>query len=405
LALITKKIKVLSVRLYSKEVGILEEYQGKMRFQYRKDAHKPLSISLPIREEVYTEKQCKAYFGGLLPENPATRKALGVRYKINENNDFALLAAIGHDCAGAVSFHTVDEPEREQTFIPLQGELISDEELEKQIKDLPVRPYLGRRLSLAGVQEKTPICVINGKMALPVEGSPTTHILKPLLSRFKQSVANEYICLKAAMATGISVPPVEIRQAGSIEFFLIKRFDRIEQNNEIMRLHHEDFAQALGVRADNKYEVTFKDCLKVLSLTNRPALEKMKFISMAVFNYLIGNCDAHGKNFSLLHMDNGILLAPFYDVLCTNVYDLEHTMAMKIGKTRYIEEVTLRDWESFSRQLDVNPALTLEELKRQLNTLPEELEKVVKELQASIGDEILEFVLKNRENTRKRLKL
>jgi serine/threonine-protein kinase HipA len=360
---------------------------------------------LPIREEVYTEKQCKAYFGGLLPENPATRKALGVRYKINENNDFALLAAIGHDCAGAVSFHTVDEPEREQTFIPLQGELISDEELEKQIKDLPVRPYLGRRLSLAGVQEKTPICVINGKMALPVEGSPTTHILKPLLSRFKQSVANEYICLKAAMATGISVPPVEIRQAGSIEFFLIKRFDRIEQNNEIMRLHHEDFAQALGVRADNKYEVTFKDCLKVLSLTNRPALEKMKFISMAVFNYLIGNCDAHGKNFSLLHMDNGILLAPFYDVLCTNVYDLEHTMAMKIGKTRYIEEVTLRDWESFSRQLDVNPALTLEELKRQLNTLPEELEKVVKELQASIGDEILEFVLKNRENTRKRLKL
>lgn len=400
-----KALKKLSVRLYGKEVGILEEYQGKMRFKYNQNTFKPLSLSLPIREEIYTEKQCKAYFGGLLPENTEIRKALALRYKINANNDFALLAAIGHDCAGAVSFHRVDDPEIEQAFIPLKGEVVSDEELERLIKELPVNPYLGRRLSLAGVQEKTPICVIDGKIALPLEESPTTHILKPPIPRFKQSVSNEYICLKAAEAIGLSVPQIEIRWAGNIEFFLIKRFDRIEKNNTIMRLHHEDFTQALGIYTDKKYDVTFKDCLKVLNQTTQPAKEKIKFINLAIFNYLIGNCDAHGKNFSLVYMDNSIFLAPLYDILCTNIYDLDHTMAMNIGKVKYIKETTLNDWGKFSDSLEVNLSITLEILEKQLSILPEELEKIVFKTKAEVGNAILDFVRKNCTNTKKRLKL
>lgn len=400
----TRSVKKLSVRLHGKKAGILQEISGKMRFQYNKNARIPLSLSLPVREEVYPEKLCKAYFSGLLPENDSIRKALALKYKISEKNDFALLAAIGHDCAGAVSFHSIDEPEVEQVFIPLKGEFVTDDQLEKLIEDLPVRPYLGRRLSLAGVQEKTPICVIDGKMAIPLEGSPTTHILKPSLPHFKDSVANEYICLTVAGLIGLQVPAVEIRTAGKIEYFLIKRFDRFEKNNEIKRLHHEDFAQALGVWVDKKYQVTFKDCLTVLKQTATPAAEKMKFLSLALFNYLIGNCDAHGKNFSLLHHDEGSFLAPVYDVLCTKVYDLDHTMAMKIGKARYIENVTKRDWHIFSEHLEISPDLTFEELERQMTILPEKLDTLVKQTNASIGMEILEFVVKNCENTKKRLK-
>lgn len=398
-----KEIKSLSVRLNGKEVGILQEHGGKMRFKYNKNVQLPLSLSLPIREEAYPEKECKAYFGGLLPENEETRKTLSIKYKINEHNDFALLAAIGFDCAGAVSFHQLDEPQSINDFIPLKGEFVSDAELEKHIKELPIKPYLGRRLSLAGAQEKTPICVINGKIALPIDGSPTTHILKPPVKRFKQSVSNEYICMETARSIGLSVPKVEIRHAGSTEFFLIERFDRIVKDDEIMRLQHEDFTQALGIWAGDKYNVTFKDCLQVLNQMTRPAYEKKRFISLVIFNYLIGNCDAHGKNFSLLHLNNGLVLSPVYDLLCTSVYDIDNDMAMKIGKAKYISEVSLRDWQIFSTHLDVAPSLITEELKRQIMFLPKALEEKVKEANAEIGYEILDFVVNNCQKTIKRL--
>jgi serine/threonine-protein kinase HipA len=400
----TKTGKYLSVRLHGKEVGVLEEIRGKMRFQYSPFSKRPLSFSLPIQKEFFTHKHCQAYFGGLLPENQEIRKTLGRHYQINAHNDFALLAAIGHDCAGAVSFHGMDEPAAEELFIPLKGEVLSEKELEKHINELPIKPYLGRRLSLAGVQEKTPICVIDGKIALPIAGSPTTHILKPPLTRFKQSVANEYICLKTASAIGLTVPNVEIRKAESIEYFLIRRFDRLERNNQIMRLHHEDFAQALAVAADKKYDITFKDCLKVIGQTKNPALEKMKFMALAIFNCLIGNDDAHGKNYSILHLDNGSVLAPVYDVLCTNVYDLDHTMAMKIGKAKYISQVTLNDWKMFSAALAMKSALVLEELERQIDLVPKELEKIVRETNRDIGYDILNFVQKNCEKLQKSLK-
>ena len=399
----TREIKKLSVRLYGKEVGILEEYKGKMRFKYNHDAQIPLSLSLPVIKEVYPEKICKAYFGGLLPEHEETRKTLAIKYKISENNDFALLAAIGHDCAGAVTFHELNEPQVLQEFVEVKGEFLTDEELWKHIKDLPVKPYLGRRMSLAGAQEKTPVCVIDNKIALPLDGSPTTHILKPPVRRFEQSVANEYICMETARLIGLNVPKTEIRYALDTEFFLIQRYDRVEKNGKIMRLQQEDFTQALGVWVDNKYKVTFRDCFRVLNQTSRPALDKMNFISRVILNYLIGNCDAHGKNFSLVYTGNSIIFSPAYDILCTSVYDLDNTMAMKIGKAKYIQEVTQKDWQIFAKDLEVAPSLAIEELQRQINVLPDMLEQIVNKTNAEIGHKILDFVIKNCESSNKRL--
>lgn len=399
-----KKLKKLSVRLYGKEVGILEERAGKMRFRYNTGVTTAISLSLPIIEEVYPERACKAYFGGLLPENHQIRKALGIRYKINPNNDFALLAAIGNDCAGAVSFYPVETPETSYSYLPLKGDLISEEELEEHLKNLPTKPYMGRRLSLAGVQEKTPISMIDGKFVLPSDESPTTHIIKPPLERFPETVINEYICLKTGAELGFSAPRVEIKQAGKTFFFLIERFDRIVKDNKIKRLHHEDFTQALGIKAEDKYNVTFRDCASLLRHTTQPAKEKLTFLSYVIYNYLIGNCDAHGKNFSLLYLENGTFLAPLYDVLCTMVYDLEHEMSMKIGKAKYIEDVTRKDWALFAEQLEIAPSLVFKELQGQMNRLPNQLSLSIKGLNAEIGDSILDFVKKNCDRTQKKLK-
>ena len=127
----------LSVRLNGIEVGTLSLVNGKMEFLYNDDADFPISLSLPLSKEPYKEKICRAYFGGLLPENPNMRELLAKKYKININNDFKLLEAIGRDCAGAISFYQKSEPELEENFIKIKGRILSDNELKKLIEELP----------------------------------------------------------------------------------------------------------------------------------------------------------------------------------------------------------------------------------------------------------------------------
>lgn len=232
-----------------------------MRFKYNPDVKMPLSLSLPVRDAVYTEKDCKGYFGGLLPESFETRKVIAMQHKISANNDFSLLAAIGRDCAGAVSFHSLDEPEHDEDTLLIDGDVLSDKELEDHILSLPKKPLsLGCKLSLAGVQEKTAVVLMNGKIALTKDGNPTTHILKPSIKGFKQSIANEYICMRTARECGLPIPEVSMLKVNNTEFFLIERYDRVINGNKIKRLQQEDFTQALGIWAIDKYDVTFKDC-------------------------------------------------------------------------------------------------------------------------------------------------
>ena len=196
--------KSLSVRLHGKEVGILSLVDGKMEFLYNKGAENPISLSLPIQEAPFKEKACRAFFGGLLPENLNMREVLAKKFNININDDFKLLEAIGHDCAGAISFHTLNEPINEDAIYKLSGTVLTSEDLKKLIEELPYRPYMGKRLSLAGAQEKTAICVYEDKFILPDDNVPTTHILKTALPKYIQSIQNEYICMKAAKKIGLN---------------------------------------------------------------------------------------------------------------------------------------------------------------------------------------------------------
>ena len=394
--------KQLSVRLNGIEVGILSLVNGKMEFVYNENATQPISLSLPIQKEPFKEKLCRSFFGGLLPENPNIRDLLAKKYNININNDFKLLEEIGRDCAGAISFHKIDEPQKLQQFVKVEGNILSLEELKKYIKELPYRPYLGKRLSLAGAQEKTAVCVIDGKIALPNDDIPTTHILKTALPKYIQSIQNEYICMKAAKEIGLDVANVEIRKIDDLEFLLVERFDReiekFKDNNaeqdclKLGRILQEDFAQSLGVQARDKYKVTFKDCLQVLNKTISPAIAKNKFVKYVIFNYLIGNTDAHAKNFSVFLYENGTTLTPAYDLLCSSVYDCDQRIAMKIGKAKYYSDVTDEDWELFAKDLEISPKLVKSELERQKRLLPDIIKQLANELNCEIGYQILNYV-------------
>ena len=385
--------KELSVRLHGLQVGVLRLVNGKMEFTYDENAQKPISLSLPLQKEPFKEKVCRAFFGGLLPENPNMRELLAKKYNINVNDDFKLLKEIGRDCAGALSFHEMTEPQKSYQMLKIEGSILSDEELTKYLEELPYRPYLGKRLSLAGAQEKTAVCVINGKIALPNDDIPTTHIIKTALPKYVQSIQNEYICMKAAKEIGLEVAEVEIRKVGEIEFLLVERFDRKYSNNlECERILQEDFVQSLGVQARDKYKVTFKDCLKVLNQTATPANSKLRFVRQVIFNYLIGNTDAHAKNFSVYLTNDGITLTPAYDLLCSSIYDCDQRIAMKIGKARYYSDVTEKDWENFAQDLDISHKLVQAELERQKDYLPKIVEKLAKELDCEVGVRILSYV-------------
>ena len=387
--------KELSVRLNGIEVGTLSLIDGKMEFQYNDKTEYQISLSLPLSKEPYKEKVCRAYFGGLLPENPNMRDLLSKKYKININDDFKLLEAIGRDCAGAISFHDKTEPEKAEDFVDIRGKVLSDPELKQHIEELPYKPYMGNRISLAGAQEKTAVCLIDGKIAIPEEDVPTTHIIKTALPKYAQSIQNEFICMKLAKEIDINVPDVEIRNIDGLEFLLIKRFDREVQNGKIRRILQEDFAQSLGVQSRDKYDVTVKDCLWVLNQTSEPAKAKMEFVKRVVFNYLIGNTDAHSKNFSISFNNGKIGFTPAYDLLCSSVYDCDQRIAMKIGKEKYYKDIKESNWELFAQDIDISPKIVKAELERQKSLIEPALKEILKEHSCEIGNKIMEYVQGN----------
>jgi serine/threonine-protein kinase HipA len=352
----------LSVRLYGKHIGLLTQDQnGKMSFQYAPIAKTSLTLSMPIREEPYSQDACEAYFGGLLPEGEPARLAIGKNFGINSKNTFSLLKAIGHDCAGAVSLHEVDEPEEESELLPLAGRVLKVTALAQHIRELPSKPLFigadGLRLSLAGVQDKAAVCLIGNEIALPEKGSPTTHILKPAISLFDSTVQNEYLCLRIAKRLGFEVPNVEMRKADNIPYLLIERYDRESVGDKLRRIHQEDFCQALGITTTYKYQKeggpSFKDCFDILKKTAQPAKSRSRLAEMVIFNYLVGNTDAHGKNFSLLHTTKGgIVLAPFYDILCASAYSkVTKNMAMEIGGEYQLSNIRAEHWKNFSKTI------------------------------------------------------
>lgn len=394
----------LNVYLNNDFVGILsKDNNGGICFQYDKKAKHQLSLALPIREELYLNKDCKGFFNGLLPESEHVRVAIGKKYGINPKNDFSLLKAIGYDCAGAVAFFE-NKPENLKEYYKIKGNILSNDELEQYIKNLPKKPLaLGsdKRLSLAGAQDKTAVVLINNKIAIPDDNIPSTHILKPAINGYKETIENEYLCLKVAEKLGIQIPNIQIGNANNTKYFLIERYDRTIKNNQIKRIHQEDFCQASNIPSAYKYQseggVDFKRCIEILKKTTKPAVSIKKFVELMIFNYLISNNDAHGKNFSILHYDNdNILFAPAYDLLCTSVYpELSSKMAMKIGGYYENNKIYPRHFERMAKDIGISYTQVKKILINQCKILPDIIIEISKTFENTISKDIFDVVSKN----------
>ena len=154
-----------------------------------------------------------------------------------------------------------------------------------------------------------------------------------------------------AVASGLSVAQFVVRPVGGDPALLVTRYDREVGPAGVRRLHQEDLCQALGLPPGQKYEAEGgPSLLSAVELVRRHSVtvaeDLGKLLDLVAFNHLIGNADAHGKNFSFLYAPEGIRLAPAYDVLSTAVYPhLARRMAMSVGGVADPDGVEPVNWQ------------------------------------------------------------
>lgn len=362
--------RALDVWLLGQHVGQLALIEGQLRFSYspqwlQSAIARPLSYNLPLQAEAFDDKATRPFFAGLLPEGDK-RKLIAQTLHVSRQNDLALLDSIGGECAGAVSLL---QPGQQPSMIPYEQAVrwLDDEELVAVLNELPRRPMLagqeGLRLSLAGAQDKLPVVFTEGRIGLPLQSTPSSHILKPAIPAIEGSVFNEGFCLALASQMKLPAARAAIHRVADRVYLLVERYDRLRQSNGTLeRLHQEDFCQALGIAPEYKYQneggPDLTQCFALVRKATRPsAPHVLRLLDYVIFNALIGNHDAHAKNFSLIYTQRSTVLAPLYDTLSTAIYaNLTDKMAMKIGSRYKFTEVQARHWEQFAQAAGLSSA-------------------------------------------------
>lgn len=383
----------LEVWLFADRIGTLALVEGRLNFWYAPEWLKhpnavALSCSLPLQTEPFDDHKTRPFFAGLLPEGQM-RRLIAQQFQVSGQNDFALLDHIGGECAGAVTFLEPGQSLR----LPAAGdeiEWLSDEEVIAILDELPRRPMLagkdGLRLSLAGAQDKLPVVVEGNRIGLPRNGTPSSHILKPAIHAVEDSVTNEGFCLALAEAMQLKPARSRIHSVRNRPFLLVERYDRThDAAGRLQRLHQEDFCQALGVVPEMKYQneggPDLAQCFELVRRATRPsAPQVLRLLDYVVFNALIGNHDAHAKNFSLLYAGKMPVLAPLYDTLSTAVYpSLTPKMAMKLGSKYKFSEVQARHWDQFAQAA----GLSVAQARKRILELAKQLPLTARKLQSA----------------------
>jgi serine/threonine-protein kinase HipA len=394
-------VRELHVWFFGQCAGILTQDKGYLSFRYlpewleSKNAQ-PLSQSLPLRTEPFDDPIAKSFFAGLLPEGDKRTDVANI-LKVSNKNDFAILDGIGGECAGALMLLEPGQIPPIEAYESDSIEWLDEDRLHAVLERLPKRPLLagesGLRLSLAGAQEKLPVVTreLPSKaglnqfdIGLPKNNIPSSSILKPEIFSLDGSVYNEAFCLALARELKLNAAAAHIGRTKDKTYLLVERYDRFHHEGHLRRLHQEDFCQALGVPPQFKYQneggPTIVDGFSLLrKVTSPSAPNVLRLLDCIIFNCLVGNNDAHAKNFSLLYGQNGAQLAPLYDVLSTAVYsDLSDKMAMKIGSKYRFDELHARHWVQMAEAAQLGAP----QLKRRVLEIAGELPHLAKKLQA-----------------------
>jgi len=380
-------------------VGIIENENGRWRLRYADSWHEfPISPHFPIARQTFEDtgdsRPIEWFFENLLPEG-RLRELTAIRDRINSRDTWALLMRHGLETAGALSIIpnglTVGS---EGTLVPLTQAALQAKIKESRARNLPLMAsWETIRMSLAGAQEKLGLHIDpTGEFFLPQGSAPSTHIVKPdnVSADFPFCPANEFFCMRLARELKVPVPSVGLLHLPE-PIYIIERFDRFPEQHAareeglgtVKRLHQIDLCQALSVAPSRKYEsecgLGLDDWFGILkgSFIARPIVAANAIVHWVVFNYLIGNLDAHAKNIAFLIHGQKATVAPFYDMLCVEAYLPGQTMAMSIGGENKPGWVESQHWDSMASAAGVAPRLVRGVLSQMNSDLPVAISTVI----------------------------
>lgn len=402
-------------------MGTLRYQSGRVSFEYdpawREDsASFPLSLSMPLAMREHSHARVDPFLWGLLPDNEQVLQRWASRYQVSARNAFRLMEHVGEDCAGAVQFI---RPQRITGFAtePASQEIawLSERDIAERLHALRADHSTWRlatdsgQFSLAGAQPKTAL-VFNGKRwGIPSGRTPTTHILKPPTGEWDGHAENEHFCLSLARACGLVVPNSRVMRFSSEIAIVIERFDRVETGGGWLRVHQEDFCQALGVYAAKKYESQggpgIRQIVNLLrERSSEPAEDIDSFLDAVLFNWLIAGTDAHAKNYALLlGGGDAIRLAPFYDIASVLPYrsidPKKAKLAMKVGGEYRLANITLRNWRKLAAEIRVDEDRLITRIRTMVTELPDTVSRVQKQIRnEGLDHDLLARLVRSLEN-------
>ena len=410
----------LNVFLNGRLVGVLHrESTGAIDFRYAGEWLQwrgtfPVSLSLPLREDRYIGAPVINVFDNLLPDNDAIRKRVAERVGADGTDAYSMLAALGHDCVGALQFL----PDGVDPGTPgsSEGKLVSKREVAGIIENLTAAPLgLGEdedfRISIAGAQEKTALLRKEGRWFKPIGTAATTHILKPQIGRLpngvdlSNSVENEYLCLKLLEAFGVPTARAEIADFGERRTLIVERFDRLwARDGRLLRLPQEDICQALSVPPTRKYQSEggpgVVEIVELLKGSDTPEDDIAVFLRACVVFWLIGASDGHAKNFSIFLGPGGrFRMTPLYDVLSAQpsldarqIPRKKFKLAMSVGKNRHysVNEIVPRHFMQTAEMAGVGTPVMRKLFEDVAANAERQFETVISSLQRGFPEEIVE---------------
>lgn len=402
------------------KVGSFQEKNGQVVFRYddaylnRTTSH-ALSCSLPLRDEAFQHFEYQGFFEGLVPEG-RTRTELAHRMGISPSNWLGLLEQLNCECIGALMFKkpNIALDSYAPSYTPYSPDLF--DQLIKAPSLGAAKVAESSRLSLSGAQAKVGLAHTGSdpltQWFMPSGTAPSTHIVKIPDENHPDLAANEFMCMEAARLCGLTVAECFIIP-GTRPLFAARRFDRIVNENSpsvegvplATRLHQEDFCQAAGLPSYGKYEMGEADNYvasvnKTIERFSFDAIrDKTEFARQTIFNYLVGNCDNHLKNYSLAYSTdwNSRSLAPAYDIVSTTVLGYSRLMGISIGDTRDIDQITHEDWGLFAHDLRMPKTIVLNLLEELREQVPHALAQAAKKTPVESAQNIAELIIRDME--------
>lgn len=416
-------------------IGVITRTGNRLSFRYDDEWRTspgafPISLSMPLVVSEHPHKAVDAFLWGLLPDNRQVLEQWGKRFHVSPANAFKLISHVGEDCAGAVQFAL---PARAEKLLRSPNEpsvtWLSDDELGQRIRLLSENHGITRtgtdtgQFSLAGAQPKTALYQdpATRRWGVPEGRTPTTHILKPSTGHFDGYAENEHFCLSLASELGLKAAPSTVIHAGGYPVIVIERYDRLSRGGHFIRIHQEDFCQALAIPPGMKYQndggPSAKAIAGVLKDSSSEVMTDLwRFAESLAFNWLIAGTDAHAKNYSLLLAARSqVRLAPLYDVASSLPYPADVNphkakLAMKVGSKYRIKDITGRHWSACARELGLPPAPLLERIEAMASRISDAAARVADSMEKAgiqhrVVGELLDALSKHAASCREKLRL